>query len=117
MEKKPVTEEKTNEFLKLMKHSEYNVVEQLKKFLARISLLSLILSSEPYMKALQKGLNEAYMLKDINQENIQHMVGRIKASNYLYFTKDELNPDGTVHNKLLYITVRCIHYDREGTNQ
>jgi len=62
---KPVTEEKTNEFLKLMKHSEYSVVEQLKKFLAIISLLSLILSSEPYRKALQKVLNEAYMLKDI----------------------------------------------------
>jgi len=49
---KPVTEEETNEFLKLMKHGEYSVVEQLKKTLARISLLSLILSSEPHRKAL-----------------------------------------------------------------
>jgi len=58
---KLVMEEETNEILKLMKHNEYIVVEQLKKTIARISLLSLILSSEPYTKALQKVLNEAYM--------------------------------------------------------
>jgi hypothetical protein len=104
---KPVTEEETNEFLKLMKHSEYSVVEQLKKTPARISLLSLILSSEPYRKALQKVLNEAYVPHDINQEAMEHLVGRIQASNYVYFTEDELGPDGTGHNKPLYITVRC----------
>ena len=51
---KPITEDETNEILKLMKHSEYNVVEQLKKTPARISLLSLILSSKPHRKALQR---------------------------------------------------------------
>jgi hypothetical protein len=104
---KPVTEEETNEFLKLMKHSEYSVVEQLKKTPARISLLSLILSSEPHGKALQKVLNEAYVPQDINQEAMEHLVGRIQASNYVYFTEDELGPDGTGHNKPLYITVQC----------
>jgi hypothetical protein len=49
---KPITEEETSEFLKLMKHNEYSVVEQLKKTPARISILSLILSSEPHRKAL-----------------------------------------------------------------
>jgi sulfite reductase alpha subunit-like flavoprotein len=49
---KPVTKEETNEFLKLMKHSEYSVVKQPKKTPARISLLSLILSFEPHRKAL-----------------------------------------------------------------
>jgi hypothetical protein len=45
---KPVTEKETNEFLKLLKHNKYNIVEQLKKTLVRISLLSLILSSETH---------------------------------------------------------------------
>ena len=49
---KPVTEEETNEFLKLMKHSEYSVVEQLKKTPAKISLLSLILSSKAHRKSI-----------------------------------------------------------------
>jgi len=34
-------------------------------------------------------------------------VGRIHATNYLYFTADELDDEGTGHNKPLYITVRC----------
>jgi hypothetical protein len=49
---KPITKEETNESLKLIKRNEYYVVEQLKKTPTRISLLSLILSSEPYRKAL-----------------------------------------------------------------
>jgi len=49
---KPVGEEEANEFLKLMKHSEYSMVEQLKKTPARLSLMSLILSSEPHCNML-----------------------------------------------------------------
>ena len=104
---KPMTEEETNEFLKLMKHSEYCVVDQLKKTPAKISIMSLILSSEPHRNALQKVLNEAYVPQDIEQKTMEHLVGRIHASNYLYFTEDELDAEGTGHNKPLYITVRC----------
>ena len=34
------------------------------------------------------------------------MVGRIQATNYIYFTDDELNHEGTGHNNPLYITVK-----------
>jgi hypothetical protein len=104
---KPVSDEEANEFLKLMRHSEYSMVEQLKKTPARISLLSLILSSELHQNALQKVLNEAYVLQDITYDSIEHLVGRIQATNYLYFTDDELDPEGVGHNKPLYITVKC----------
>ncbi|XP_073261648.1 uncharacterized protein [Populus alba] len=104
---KPVTEEESNEFLKLIKHSEYCIVDQLKKTSARISLMSLILSSEPHRNALQKVLNEAYVPQDIEQKTMEHLVGRIHATNYLYFTSDELDAEGAGHNKPLYITVRC----------
>jgi len=104
---KPVTEEETNEFLKLMKHSEYCIVDQLKKTPAKISIMSLILSSEPHRNALQKVLNEAYVPQDIEQKTMEHLVGRIHAANYLYFTEDELDAEGTGHNKPLYVTVRC----------
>ncbi|XP_034898419.1 uncharacterized protein [Populus alba] len=103
----PVTEKESNEFLKLIKHSEYCIVDQLKKTPARISLMSLILSSEPHRNALQKVLNEAYVPQDIEQKTMEHLVGRIHASNYLYFTADELSAEGTGHNKPLYITVKC----------
>jgi len=104
---KPITKKETNEFLKPMKHNEYNVVEQIKKSPARISLLSLILISEPYRKALEKVLNRVYVPQDINQETIEHLERTIHAWNYLYFTEDKLDPVGTGHNKLLYIIVRC----------
>ncbi|XP_017635762.1 uncharacterized protein LOC108477780 [Gossypium arboreum] len=41
-----VNEEEAKEFLKFLKHSEYSVVEQLRKQPARISVLALLLSSE-----------------------------------------------------------------------
>jgi hypothetical protein len=55
--KKRISEEEAGEFLKLIKHNEYIVVEQLKKTHAKISLMSLILSFEPHHNALQKVLN------------------------------------------------------------
>ena len=45
--KKQVFKKEANEFLKFIKQNEYNVVEQLNKMSARISLLSLLLNSEP----------------------------------------------------------------------
>jgi len=38
---------------------------------------------------------------------MKHLVGRIHATNYLYFTANELDAEGTGHNKPLYITTRC----------
>jgi hypothetical protein len=61
----PVTKEESNEFLKLIKHSEYCIVDQLKKTPARISLMIVILGSEPDQNAFQKVLNEAYMPQNI----------------------------------------------------
>jgi len=107
---KLVSDEEANEFLKLMKHSEYSVVDQLKKTPARISLLSLMLSSELHRNTLQKVLNEAYVPQDITQDSIEHFVGRIQVSNYIYFTDDKLNHEGTGHNNPLYITVKCKDY-------
>jgi len=104
---KPVTKDESNEFLKLIKHSEYCIVDQLKKTSTRISLMSLILSFEPHRNALQKVLNEAYVTQDIEHKTMEHLVGRIHATNYLYFTADKLDAEGIEHNKLLYITVRC----------
>ena len=52
-----ITEAKAYEFLKFIKHNKYNVVDQLSKMLARISLLLLLQNSEPYYEALIKVLN------------------------------------------------------------
>ncbi|XP_052888080.1 uncharacterized protein LOC128296669 [Gossypium arboreum] len=61
-----VNEEEAKDFLKFLKHSEYNVVEQLRKQPARISVLALLLSSEVHRSALMKVLNETYFANDIS---------------------------------------------------
>lgn len=53
---KLVGEENAIKFFKLMKHSGYNLVDQLKKTSTQISLMSLIMSSKLYRQALQKVL-------------------------------------------------------------
>jgi hypothetical protein len=45
--------------------------------------------------------------QNINQETMEYMIGRIQALNYLYFIVNELDPEGTGHNKLLYINIQC----------
>ena len=57
----PVTEVKANEFFKFIKQCEYNIVEQLHKFPAKISLLALMLHSEPHREVMLKVLKQAYV--------------------------------------------------------
>ncbi|KAH1256940.1 hypothetical protein GmHk_03G007006 [Glycine max] len=51
---KTVTLEEAHEFLRLIQQSEFKVVEQLNKTLARISLLELLINSEPHRALLMK---------------------------------------------------------------
>ena len=52
----PVTKKEAKEFLKFIKHSEYSIVEQLHKLPAKISLLALMMNSEPHREAVLKVL-------------------------------------------------------------
>ncbi|KAE8694017.1 hypothetical protein F3Y22_tig00110788pilonHSYRG00276 [Hibiscus syriacus] len=103
----PVTENEAMEFLKFLKHSEYSIVEQLHKLLARISVLSLLLSSEAHRNALLKVLNQTFVSKEIPTEKLDRLVANIQADNFLSFSEDEI-PSGMIGNhKALHITVRC----------
>ncbi|XP_017972264.1 PREDICTED: uncharacterized protein LOC108661074 [Theobroma cacao] len=100
--KNPVTKKEAGEFLKFIKHSEYNVVEQLTKTPARISLLSLLLNSEAHRNALLKVLNQAYVAQDISVEKLDHIVG-----NFIAFNDEEIPSGGRGSNKALHITIKC----------
>ena len=52
----PVSEEEAKEFFKFIKHSEYNIIEQLHKLPTKISLLSLMLNFETHREAMLKVL-------------------------------------------------------------
>lgn len=105
--KKQVTNEELNQFLKLMKQSEYSVVEQLHRTKAKISLLSLILHSEPHRDALLKVLNEAHVPPNVTTENFENLVAQIQTTNFVSFTDEEIDSEGTGHVKALHISVKC----------
>ncbi|XP_016669969.1 uncharacterized protein [Gossypium hirsutum] len=105
-----VKEEEAREFLKFLKHSEYSVVEQLRKQLARISVLALLLSLEVHREALMKVLNETYVTNDISVNKLDQLVSNISADNFIYFNDDEIPPRGMGSAKALHITTHCKGY-------
>lgn len=105
--KAKVSEEDVKEFLKIIKKSEYNVVEQLNKMPAQISILGLLKVSETHRDALLKVLNETHVASSITPESLENLVGQVLATNVITFTDDELPPEGSGHNRALHITVKC----------
>ncbi|XP_016690768.1 uncharacterized protein [Gossypium hirsutum] len=104
---KPVKEEEAMEFLKFLKHSEYNLVEQLHKQPARISVLALLLNSEVHQNTLMKVLNETYVTNDISVDKLDRLVNNINADNFIFVNDDEIPPGGMGSTKALHITTRC----------
>ena len=73
----PITKIEACEFLKYIKHSEYNVVDQLSKMLAKISLLLLLQNFELHRDALMKVLNQAYVANNVSIDKVDQLVGNI----------------------------------------
>ncbi|XP_039040654.1 uncharacterized protein LOC120178982 [Hibiscus syriacus] len=101
------SKDETMEFLKILKHSEFGVVEQLHKLSASISILSLLLSSEAHRNVLIKVLDQTFVSKELPTEKLERLVAKMQADNIVSFSKDEI-PSGMIDNhKALHITVRC----------
>ncbi|KAI5411788.1 hypothetical protein KIW84_056743 [Lathyrus oleraceus] len=65
--------EDCDEMLRLIKKSEYNVVDQLLQTPSKIFVLSLLLNSEPHREALQKVLDLAYVDHDRPQHGFTYI--------------------------------------------
>ncbi|KAF1898371.1 hypothetical protein Lal_00042062 [Lupinus albus] len=65
-----VTNEEACEFLKIIKQSQYRVVDQLNKTPTRISLLSLLMNSEAHRNVLLKVWNRAHASHDISTDKL-----------------------------------------------
>ena len=102
----PVTEMEEDEFLKFIKHSEYSIVEQLHKLPAKISLLVLMLNSEPHREAVLKILKQAYVPHNASIDKIDCLVGNVMMANYLSFSDNGIPPDGHGSTKALHITTK-----------
>ena len=110
--KKEVSLEEAGEFLCIIQQSEFKVIEQLNKTPARVSLLELLMSSEPHRALLVKVLNEAHVAQDISVEGFGGIVNNITANNYLTFTEEEIPTEGRGHNRALHVSVKCMEHVR-----
>ncbi|XP_012574941.1 uncharacterized protein [Cicer arietinum] len=107
---KEISNEEAQEFLKIIKQSEYKIVDQLNHTPTRISLLSLLMNYESHRKLLMKILNEAHVTHDITVDKFGGIINNITANNHLTFTDDELPTEGRGHNKALHISVMCLDH-------
>ncbi|XP_027187860.1 uncharacterized protein [Cicer arietinum] len=105
-----VSNEEAQEFLKIIKQSEYKIVDQLNHTPTRISLLSLLMNSESHWKLLMKILNEAHVTHDITVDKFRGIINNITTNNHLTFTDDELLTEGRGHNKALHISVMYLDH-------
>ncbi|RDY13188.1 hypothetical protein CR513_01932, partial [Mucuna pruriens] len=104
-----VTEGEAIEFLKLICHNEYEMLDQLYKTPARVSLLSLLINLEEHHNLLLKVLNDAHVAQDITLEKFGGIINNITTSCHLSF-EDEVLVEGGGHNQPLHIAIKCGNY-------
>ncbi|PKI48751.1 hypothetical protein CRG98_030852, partial [Punica granatum] len=106
---KKVAEEEAKAFMKIIKASEYKIVEQMAKSPAHISLLALLLSSEPHREALLRVLTATQVPKGTPLDRIEETVSSI-FSNTILFSDDELPSEGCEYSRALHIVCKCNNY-------
>ena len=99
-----ITTEEAKEFLKIIRNSEYIVIQQLNKLPAQISILALLLSSDVHCEAL---LKETCVPIGVTKSFFEGMVSMVLATNQISFTDDELPPEGREHTLPMHIMVKC----------
>ncbi|XP_050915175.1 uncharacterized protein LOC127130153 [Lathyrus oleraceus] len=87
----PAPSNEVDEFLCIIKKSDYRVVDQLNQTSSKISMLSLLMCSEAHRDALFEGV-----------------VNNIATSLSLGFSDEELLAEGRNHNKALHISIECM---------
>ncbi|XP_050877865.1 uncharacterized protein LOC127081679 [Lathyrus oleraceus] len=102
-----VQSEDVVEFLKLIKRSDYKVVDQLHQTPSKISILSLLLNTQAHREALLKVLAQAHVAQSITVDQFDGVVANMTTCNTLSFSREELPEDGQNHNRALHISVKC----------
>ena len=107
---KEISDEVDCKFLWFIPQSKYKVVDKLNRMSARISLLDLLMHSTSHRKLLIKILNGPHVERDISLDQLEGIVGHIRANDYLTFTEDEIPTKERGYNKVLYIFAKCMDY-------
>lgn len=101
--------EEDREFLKVIKKSDYRVVDQLNQTPSKVYILSLLMSFKAHKIALLKLLNDAYVAYDISLNKFYDMVAKLSVGSCLMFTNDDLPSNGPEHNTAFHISIQCTY--------
>ncbi|XP_058775542.1 uncharacterized protein LOC131649801 [Vicia villosa] len=102
-----VSSKDVEELLRIIKKSDYKVVEQLGQTQSKISILQLLMCSEGHRDALLRILNGAYVPQEISVNQLEAVANNISAGNGLGLIDRDLPPEGRNHNKALHISMEC----------
>lgn len=95
------------EVLKIIRKSDYDIVDQLGHTPSKISMLSLLLCSEAHAKALIKFLRTAHVPNEISVDQFENCVAHLTYDNGLGFSDADLTPAKRNHNRALHISIEC----------
>ncbi|XP_050916330.1 uncharacterized protein LOC127131453 [Lathyrus oleraceus] len=104
----PLTTSEVDEFMCIIKRSDYRVVKQLNQTPSKISMLSLLMCSEANRDALVKFLKAARISQEILVCLFEGVVNNIAISLSLGFNDTKLPVEGRNHNKVLHISIKCV---------
>ncbi|XP_070008429.1 uncharacterized protein [Nicotiana sylvestris] len=90
--------------------ADYEIIDQLQKSPAQVSLLSLLMNSTEHQKVLIKTLNKAHVPVETTVEQLERIAERFFAINQISFSKNDFPPEGAAHNKALHLIVKCEGY-------
>ncbi|XP_039688638.1 uncharacterized protein [Medicago truncatula] len=96
-----------DEILKLIKKSDYKIVDHLLQTPSKITIMSLLTSSDAHRDALMKVLNQVYVDHDVTLGQFGSIAGNVTACNNLSFGDKDLPLEGKNHNMALHISVMC----------
>ncbi|XP_058764008.1 uncharacterized protein LOC131637439 [Vicia villosa] len=99
--------EEANEFLKIIRKSDYDIIEQMGHTPSKISMLSLLSCSKTHAKAMMKFLEAAHVPQEISVTQLENCIAILTTDNYLRFSDADLSPSGKNHNKALHISIEC----------
>ncbi|XP_058741110.1 uncharacterized protein LOC131613458 [Vicia villosa] len=102
-----VSQKEMDKILKIIRKSDYDVIEQLGHTSSKISMLSLLTCFEAHAKALMKFLKDAHVPQEISVNQFENCVASLTTNNYLGFSDADLTPAGKSHNKALHISIEC----------
>ena len=95
------------EILKIIKKSDFKIVEKLGKTPSKISMLALLLFSDAHAQALIKFLKKSHVPQETTSDQFENCVASLTADNGLGFSDADLTPVGRNHNKALHVSVEC----------